>query len=285
MPNRVNIGIISIMSIKGPNGGPYKGPEIPDEGGPFDDPDRISEEDVRNLVDAHLGSIDTPERKSPTRDLLSIKEFMTDLKVRDVGLARDEHFEYLWKRLQENPTFIQDFSYAIMDINTRFQLSRFPMPIGVTELLHYAQDYDNSQGLRLWFINTNTVPNLSKLGFNEESARNVAFSDYESRRKAAEATRFLGWVAGQPCMENLGYRIEEFKERALDPDEKINLNHLATVVTLEVIEQIDVLRKMSRQVEGHTIQAQGKPRLSDALDAMQGIRKLCDKFLLGVEKD
>jgi hypothetical protein len=273
------------MPPKEPRKGRYHGPEYPDDGDGFEDHERVSEEDVQSLIDAHLGPIDHTERRIPTSDLLSIKEFLTDLKVRDVGLAEDKHFEYLWRRLQENPTFVQDFSYVVMDINTQFQLSKFPLPVSVSHLLRYAQDYDNSEGFRLWFINTNTAPNLSKLGFGEESVKTTALSDYENRRKAAEATRFLGWVVGQPCMEGLSHKIEDFKKRALLPEETFNLNHLARLVTLEVIDQIDVLRKMSKRIEGQPLQEQGQPRLSDATDAMEGIRNLCDRFLLGVESN
>lgn len=252
------------------------GPERPGYDS-FDD--HASDEDVLKQIEDHI----EPDNVMPNHDYDLIVGFLKRFNVQGSESTSVQEVEILWNHLNKNPSLIKDFSLMVSDIKTDLTLSQYPIPISISELMEYSQDIggnDREFSLRLWTVDNETIPNLSKFGFKEERIRRNALGELEGHVKAGEATRFLGWLVGQRFMGSVSHKFEEYL--VVNNISRRKISHLGMVCTQEVVEHIDYLEKRARKYrERYSMEVDALPKYEDVILAMNGVYNLCADLLLG----
>jgi hypothetical protein len=246
--------------------------------GESDEPDRDSDEDVIKSIEKYLN----PEPILPKDDEKIIRDFFVRFNVKGAGAAGEEELATLWDRFSQSPSLLKDFSYIMMDVKTELHLSAFPLQVTIDELLEYSAEIQKMDfSPRPWLIDHDVIPNLKRFGFNEAKVRRNAYGEIYDKPRAGEATRFLGWLAGQRFMAGLETKYEEFIEEKgiIRP----GVTHLAALCTLEVLNNLDMLKKQQKRRLGNewTIESESQPRYDDAVMAMEGINNMCMNLFRG----
>lgn len=245
----------------------------------FEDHERISDEYSLEQIEKNLGL----ESQIPDEHYLEMRRFLAEFNIKNADQVTREEVELLWQQLGQSPSLIKDLAYISTDIKTTLNLSEYPLAVSMDDLLLYAQKLDNPWSLRSWIIEKEAIPNLTSIGFNRSQVVENAFGDSEGRIRAADATRFMGWVSGLPIMANLKIKMEEFKEQ--NEIEKLTLTHIAQVAMIEVIDNQERLKSMTpRYRENYPMEVEAREVHQDAIAAMQGIYNIFDRLLLGVPK-
>jgi hypothetical protein len=256
----------------------YNGPPLPDD----DEPDIPSDEDVRGLIEENLEETD---RVLPPEHAKEISDFLNLFNVKGADEIGYEDLEAIWRLLGQNPSLVKDFTYILTDVKTELTLSRLPVPISKAELIEYSHMLSGNFSPRLWLIQNTVVPNLRKFGFSEARIMHNALGEVHGKQRAGEATRFLGWLAGQSFMSR---SVEKFKEYRRENDlnsADIRISHLGMVCTQEVVAALDGLEKRAKKYRNeHTMEIEAQPKHDDVLLAMKGIYNLSHNLLIGKPK-
>lgn len=262
---------------QGPDDEPANRPEQPTRPEAHG-PDRPSEEDVSRGAESVLGNGESGQtREISEREAHYIRYILTRLNVQGAEQATPEDIRYLWEKLGKGAPFILDYSLTIMSLKTELSLSALPMAIGMDDLFDYAEDIGNPRSLRN-HIRSHGVPRLVDFGFDPAVITNNMYGEEEGKYQVARATRFLGWLADFNFMAGLKQRTKEYVEE--HGIYKMRLSDVATVATLEVYDMIEVLEKKKYR-PGYPMEAKSEVTREAALQALRGIRNLCQDLLLG----
>lgn len=241
--------------------------EIPEE-------DFISEENVLAGIRANFNEIEM------TKDTAAeIKNFLVNFGIKEAKFASDDEINILWQYLSKNPALIKDFTYLVTDVKTNMFYSEYPLAVHINDLVSYAQELDNPESIRPYLIKS-TLPTMKSLGVSRVDYVSYAYADSERPNKAAEAMRFLGWVASQPFMRYLPAAKNEFMKRHED-EEKFSVFDLAAVAMMEVAKHRDMVAGRAKRYKGRNEQEiQAKETHDDVVLAMNAIyRRLSELFL------
>ena len=263
----------------------------------FDEHERISDEDVWRQIEESLKAEDSLEVDVPPQDISHIRAFLAKFNVLDADDVSDEDIERVWHQLAKDPSvnkdyphmpaIFKDYAYILADYRTGLYKTTLPLPPRWNDFTYYSgrltEEGKERFSSRLWVAEKYAIPNLTDLGLRMEYVTHNVYGDEEGRIRAAEFTRFLGWLAGQRFMGRLPEKLEEFKEeRDLS---RVSLTHVAQVATLQVLDARDALRNQtSNYRKPYPMESRARDQFEENLAAMEGIYNLCDSILLGVKK-
>ena len=168
------------------------------------------------------------------------------------------------------------------DVKSDLHLSAFPLQLTIAELLEYSAEMSKMDfSPRPWLIDHDVIPNLKRFGFDEDRIKRNAYGEIYDNQRAGESTRFLGWLTGQRFLSGLEAKFENFVD-----EKNISrpaIKHLAALCTLEVLDNLDYLKKQQRRRLNNdwSIEAESQARYDEAVMAMEGIKNMCMSLFRG----
>lgn len=262
--------------------------------GESDEPDRITDEDVSRLIDEVFQGEEDVEVEVPQKDILSIKNYLMKFNVIDAADAEDEDVELIWHHLSKDPSIgkdfpsvpsiFKDFSYSLVDFRTRLYRSHMPLPARWSDFNYYSRRL-NQPGRerfsnRMWIIEKMAIPNLTSLGVPKDEVVRHAYGDEEGKIKAAEYTRFLGWLTSQSFMNKFPSRLAEYKA-----DNEIRVPTLMNIGKLAIFEVQDARRTLREDAplyeQSYPHEVRAIQQYQEMLAAMDGIYNLFESLILG----
>jgi hypothetical protein len=273
----------------------------PDEGNSdednFNEHERVSDADVWRQIEESLTEEDGVEVDVPPTDIKAIRAFLGKFNVVNGADATDEDIERVWHELARDPsinkdypympTIFKDYAYILSDYRTGIYRSTLPMPPRWNDFQYYSarltQEGKERFSSRLWIAEKYAVPNLTALGLKKSYVIRNTYGDEEGRIRAAEFTRFLGWLAGQRFMAPLASKVGEFREE--DYTQPLTLTNIAKLAVTHVLDVRDELRKSAPNYRNsYPMEQRARDQFEENLAAIEGIYNLCDTVLLGVPK-
>ncbi|MBA3757464.1 hypothetical protein H0X09_01200 [Candidatus Saccharibacteria bacterium] len=252
---------------------------------PEQEPDESSEEtqvvgdeytlkEIEASVTEYLG----PETKEPAgiplEHLEEIHYFFNKFNVVGLEAVREEDIEKLWEKFSKDPFLVEDFTLIVAE-RLRTVRQSHSEKVSFDDIKQYADAVPRPYETRRHLVE-DVAPNIVNLGLNEFDRRKyyeIAMSD--KKPVNARAARFLGWLVGQPPMNEFKYAVEQ-----ANLEREVTLRGLAALATHEVI-----MRQKQHQLREHKSYSTHIPierqAFEDKRDILDAYRALCESFLLG----